>query len=76
MKKARLDNLDRIVIPKAICRELRIRQHSPVTISLEDGAVVIRPDAPTCRLCGAQIPPMRELPLCDICINKTKQYKI
>ena len=70
MKKTKLDKLGRIVIPKPYCKELNIITGSPLIITLEDGAVVVRPDKMTCRLCNVFIPDGSKIPLCDDCINK------
>ena len=70
MKKAKLDKLGRIVIPKPFCKELKLTTGSSLVITLEDGAVVVRPDDLTCRFCNVSIPTKSKIPLCNDCISK------
>ena len=70
MKKSRLDKVGRIVIPKPYCKELNLVTGSQLTITLENGAVVVRPDATTCRICHVVIAKNSQIPLCKDCIAK------
>lgn len=70
MKKARLGRNGRIVIPKSVRKEMNIEEGSPIVITYEKGAVVVRVDRLTCRLCGSQIESERSLRLCDKCIGE------
>ena len=70
MKKAKLDKLGRIVIPKPFCKELNLKTGSSLIITLEDGAVVVRPFDLTCRFCNVSISTESKIPLCNDCINK------
>ena len=75
MKKAKLDKLRRIVIPKPFCKELNIAEGSQLLITLEEGAVVVRPNQSTCGLCRSPIESNRSLRLCDKCIGEVlKNY--
>ena len=74
MKKATLGKNGRIVIPKPFCRELNIAEGSPLLITLEEGAVIVRPNHSTCGLCGASIESERSLRLCDKCIGEVLKY--
>ncbi len=74
MKKAKLDTQGRIVIPKPFCKELNIKDGSPLIITFEEGAVVVRPDKFTCGLCGTPIESERSLRLCDKCIGEALKY--
>ena len=74
MKKAKLDNLRRIVIPKPFCKELNIGEGSQLIIALEEGTVVVRPNQATCGLCRSSIESNRSLRLCDKCIEEVLKY--
>lgn len=73
MKKAVLDKLDRVVIPKDFCKELNLSPGSPIVVTLERGGVMIRSEQMVCRLCSTTIDFDRELLLCDSCIAKVKK---
>lgn len=73
MKKAVLDKLDRVVIPKDFCKELNLSPGSPIVVTMEGGGVMIRSEQMVCRLCGTTIDFGRELLLCDSCIEKVKK---
>ena len=55
MKKAVLDKLDRVVIPKDFCKELNLSPGSPIVVTLERGGVMIRSEQMVCRLCSTTI---------------------
>ena len=55
MTRALLDKLDRIVIPKDICKALKLAPGSPVLFSIENGRVVITPEKTVCAVCGERI---------------------
>ena len=76
MKKAVLDKLDRVVIPKDFCKELNLSPGSPIIVTMEGGGVMIRSEQMVCRLCGTTIAYGRELLLCDSCVEKVKEYVI
>lgn len=76
MKKAVLDKLDRVVIPKDFCKELNLSPGSPIVVTLERGGVMIRSEQMVCRLCGTTIDFDRELLLCDSCIAKVKKLPV
>lgn len=76
MKKAVLDKLDRVVIPKDFCKELNLSPGSPIVVTMEGGGVMIRSEQMVCRLCGTTIAFGRDLLLCDSCIAKVKKYAI
>ena len=76
MKKAVLDKLDRVVIPKDFCKELNLSPGSPIIVTMEGGGVMIRSEQMVCRLCGTAIAYGRELLLCDSCVEKVKEYAI
>lgn len=47
-----LDNLGRVVVPKEMRRELKIREGEPVDIYLENGIICIKPFKLQCVYCG------------------------
>ena len=73
MTRALLDKLDRIVIPKDMCRALRLSPGSPVLFSIENGRVVITPEETVCAVCGERIEIQNQLRLCNACIEKAKE---
>ena len=75
MKKAVLDKLDRVVIPKDFCKELKLVPGSPIVITMEKGSVVIRSENMICRLCGSIIQPDKAICLCESCIEKVKRIE-
>ena len=76
MKKAVLDKLDRVVIPKDFCKELNLSPGSPIVVTLERGGVMFRSEQMVCRLCSTTIDFDRELLLCDSCIAKVKKLPV
>ena len=72
MKAVELDNLCRIVIPVAYRNELKIDKGSPLTMTMEKGAIVIRPADESCRICGSKVAKNAPLPLCRACIVRAK----
>lgn len=75
MKKAVLDKLDRVVIPKDFCKELKLVPGSPIVITMEQGSVVIRSENMICRLCGSIIQADKAICLCESCIEKVKRIE-
>ena len=73
MTRALLDKLDRIVIPKDICRALRLSPGSPVLFSIDNGRVVITPEETICAVCGERIDRQNQLRLCKVCLEKAKE---
>ena len=73
MTKTVLDKLGRIVIPKNICKQLRLEPGSSLLISLEKEQVVITPEQTVCAVCGERIPTSTTLRLCRNCFEKAKQ---
>lgn len=73
MTRALLDKLDRIVIPKDICKALRLSPGSPILFSIENGRVVITPEETVCAVCGERIDKQNNMRLCKGCIEKAKE---
>ena len=67
-----IDRLGRVVIPMEYRKELGIEYQSRVLILLSNGEIVIRPHKRSCALCGEILEGERNIPLCDSCIEKTK----
>ena len=74
MTRALLDKLDRIVIPKDICKALKLAPGSPVLFSVENGRVVITPEETVCAVCGERIEKENLMRLCKSCMEKAKIY--
>ena len=73
MKSTKLDNLGRVVIPAAYRQALKLKENAPLSMALEQGAVVIRPADVICCLCGIPLSRDVRLPLCEQCIVKVKE---
>lgn len=71
MYKITLGLNGRIVIPKSIRKQMNIKEGSPLIITFERGAVVVRLDKSICVLCGSQVNSDSSLQLCDKCIKRT-----
>ena len=72
MKKAILDQQCRIVIPAPFRKQMRIEEGSPLFITLENNAVVIRAEKTSCRRCGSFVDSEKAFPLCSACIKEIK----
>lgn len=73
MTRSLLDKLDRVVIPKDICKALKLAPGSPVIFSVENGSVVITPEETVCAVCGARVTNGKAIRLCSGCIEKANQ---
>ncbi len=73
MKKTILDKLDRVVIPKDICRMLNLTPGSPVLFEIEDGKILIIPENVVCALCGAKVMEGTSVRLCCNCITRVNE---
>ena len=74
--RMKLDNLCRVVIPKAMRQEIGIVAGSEVDMTARDGAITVRPVKCTCRLCGEPVTAIRAIPLCDRCIDTVKRIEV
>ena len=63
MKKACLDKLDRVVIPKDICKELNIGPGTAISFYVNEGGISILPEDIVCALCGKRIERYTEIRL-------------
>ena len=70
MKKANLDKLDRVVIPKNICKDLNIGPGSTIVFDVNERGIYIFPEDVVCALCGKKIERHSEMRLCSDCIEK------
>lgn len=73
MTKAHLDKLDRVVIPKDICKALHLIPGSPVMFAIENGRVMITPEEIVCAVCGELLETENELRLCRKCVGMAKK---
>ncbi|MGE5328097.1 MAG: AbrB/MazE/SpoVT family DNA-binding domain-containing protein [Deltaproteobacteria bacterium] len=48
----KVDELNRIVIPKEICRTFDIKDKTPIEIFVDGNAIVLKKYDPGCVLCG------------------------
>ena len=76
MTRALLDKLDRIVIPKDICKMLNLSPGSPVLFSVDNGRVVITPEETVCAVCGERVARGKAIRLCGGCIEKANQIHL
>ena len=75
MTRSLLDKLDRIVIPKDICKTLKLAPGSPVIFSVENGRVIITPEETVCAICGSPVTRDKTLRLCNGCIEKAVEIR-
>ena len=70
----RVDDLGRIVIPMELRRTLGIREHDPLSISVEGERVVLQKHIDSCVICGSQdeVRAVRDRPVCATCIAEIK----
>ena len=70
----RVDDLGRIVIPMELRRTLGIHEHDALSISLEDGRIVLQKYSAACAICGSEtdVRTVRERPVCAECIEAIK----
>ena len=76
MKQSSIDKLGRIVIPIQFRKELGIDEATPLSISLEDGAVVLRPKQSVCPLCKLSFKEEQALPICKSCVKRIKELEL
>ncbi len=48
----KVDVLGRIVIPSEIRKSLQLREGDPLSISLDEGRIILEPTKDSCALCG------------------------
>lgn len=68
--RRKLDNGNRIVIPKAMLKKLNIPEHSSLDISLEGSKIIITDPQKKCELCGAKKNLLDEINICVKCAEK------
>ena len=73
MKKVKIDNLGRIVIPINYRRALKITTETNLIMECNNNKVSIVPESFLCRLCEKEIDHSQEIPLCRECIEKIKK---
>ena len=72
MKKTKVDELGRVVIPRSFREELNFECGSSVLITMENNSVVIRLERSVCKKCGAFVDSDKPFPLCKNCIETIK----
>ncbi len=71
-----VDSLGRVVIPMTIRRALGIESNSKVSVTLQDGTVVMMPAIKKCALCGSKISEEMKFRLCAECVSQVKEYAV
>ena len=67
-----VDDLGRVVIPIKFRKKLGIVSKAKVTVCIDDDTILISATNRICALCGSDINRVRELRICDKCIDKIK----
>ena len=70
-----MDELGRVLIKREIRKQLGLGKGTKFSVSVEDGAVVLRKTEKTCAICKAEIDKDSEIPLCKECIDRVKASK-
>ncbi len=73
MKKPKIDELGRVVIPKPFREALNLEEKSEIVITLENNSVVIRPEKTVCKRCGTFVKCDHDFPLCKDCLEAIKK---
>lgn len=68
-----MDELGRIVLPNELRQRLGIATLSKLSIYENNGEIVIKKAAPTCRICGAPMSPDDDYVICASCIRDVKE---
>lgn len=71
-----LDSLNRVVIPLEFRKSIGVDPNSAVTISCQDGKIIIEPQKTLCRVCGSGDSVNEDIPLCAACLAKAHSIKI
>ena len=69
----KIDTLGRIVLPIEFRERLGLKNNSKVLLSLKDNYISVSPCESKCALCKNSIDIVREIRLCDSCIEKVKK---
>lgn len=71
----RIDELGRITIPKIIRQNLNLSAGTQLSISEENGGIVLKKDGPCCALCGGDkgLISFGKNYACSDCVEKFKQ---
>ena len=72
MKKCKIDNLGRIVIPIQYRKELGLKANSEIRLEFDGDRLVISPSEFFCCICRELISDDSKLPLCAKCVNIIK----
>lgn len=69
----KIDNLGRIVIPISYRKALRLQNNDSVTVSLENGNIIISAKRRICAICGSALECIGNIRICQNCINAIKE---
>ncbi len=69
----KIDELGRVVLPIEYRAHLALNVTDTVSMSLENDAIIIRPDSPRCKLCFSKANVNATLGVCKECIEKIKR---
>ena len=72
MRKTKIDELGRVVIPISFREEMKLESGSVVIITVENNSVVIRGENNVCKRCGDFVEGNRAFPLCNRCVKIIK----
>ena len=72
MNTATMDELGRVLIKSDIRDALSIEQGSRFSVTIVDGAIVLRPIERVCAICKCPILGDGVLPVCETCVAKIK----
>lgn len=75
MKYIRIDKLGRAVIPKNYRNDLNIDETTQIAVTVEKGAVILRPTSARCKLCNAPLKEDTNPALCYDCIKAVKSIR-
>ena len=70
-----VDNLDRIVIPKELCKTFKIKPKSALEIFVEGNDIILRKYEPACIFCGEANDTVKieDKMVCRGCVEKIKK---
>ena len=69
----KIDNLGRIVIPISYRKALGLNNEDSVTVSLENGNIIISAKKHMCAICGKILEHTADIRICQDCIKSIKE---
>ena len=76
MKKTKIDELGRVVIPIDWRRELNLASRDTLELTFDGEKITIKKEGSVCRLCSNVISDECDVPLCADCILKIRKLTI